>query len=67
MSIVKEEDREMTNDYIYHLYEQMEPIVLTEEDLLSSKNKGKEIGEVGLACKHCKGRRSFPNGGKYFL
>ena len=67
VSIVKEEDREMTNDYIYHLYEQMEPIVLTEEDLLSSKNKGKEIGEVGLACKHCKGRRSFPNGGKYFL
>lgn len=67
VGIVKEKDRALTNDYIYHLYEQMEPIVLTEDDLLNLKNKGKEIGEVGLACKHCKGRRSFPNGGKYFF
>jgi hypothetical protein len=61
--LVKEKDRSLPSPFIFFLYEQMKPIVLTEDDLLVPRNKDRMIGEAGLACKHCEGRRCFPNGG----
>jgi hypothetical protein len=42
----------------------MEPIVFTEDDALNPRDKDRDIGEPGIACRHCKGRRSFPRGGE---
>ena len=58
--LVREKDRDLTSDYMFYLYEQLEPIILTENDMLNYRHKDKSVGDAGLACKHCHGCRKFP-------
>ncbi|KAL3776861.1 hypothetical protein ACHAWO_000589 [Cyclotella atomus] len=60
--LVRKKDLDQFSDFFCFLYQQMEPIVFTEDDALNPRDKDRDIGEPGIACRHCKGRRSFPRG-----
>jgi hypothetical protein len=62
--LVRRKDFDEFSEFFCFLYKQMEPIVLTEDDLSNPQCKDRDIGDPGIACKHCKGRRSFPRGGE---
>ena len=62
--LVREKDRTLTNSYMFYLYQQWEPIILTESDLLNTRHKDKNVGDAGLACKHCHDSRKFPKDGE---
>ena len=63
VALVLPEDRPLTYDYIYLVFEQMQPTKLLEADQFYW-NKKRKIGFPGFACKHCFGQarcaRYFP-------
>ena len=71
INLVKEQDRPLLDDYIYHLFEQLKPCLLTEGDK-TGFYRDRDLGQPGITCKYCEGQkggsarggRSFPRDGE---
>ncbi|KAL7518862.1 hypothetical protein ACHAWX_003666 [Stephanocyclus meneghinianus] len=71
INLVKEQDRPLLDDYIYHLFEQLKPCLLTEGDK-TGFYRDRDLGQPGITCKYCEGQkggsarggRSFPKEGE---
>eukprot|EP00804_Cyclotella_cryptica_P000757 CCRYP_001031-RB/>CCRYP_001031-RB protein AED:0.03 eAED:0.03 QI:172/1/1/1/1/1/4/560/1058 len=65
--LVKEHDRPLIDDYMYHLFNQLIPCILTEGDKIGFYRE-RDLGQPGITCKHCEGQRdgSSTKGGRSF-
>jgi len=61
-SLVKMSDRDLVPDALFVAMAQMKPCEFEEEDRVGCY-KARELGFVGMSCKHCGGQPGF---GKYF-
>jgi hypothetical protein len=60
--LVETQDKDLVPDYLYLAMAQMNPCHLTDADRVGCY-KEREIGFLGMCCKHCGGQPGF---GKYF-
>lgn len=61
-ALVSAEDKDLVPDYLFLAMAQMKPCTLTESDRVGCY-KERNVGFVGMCCKHCGGQPGF---GKYF-
>lgn len=61
-TLVEIQDKDLVPDFLYLAMAQMQPCQLTEADRVGCY-KEREIGFLGMSCKHCGGQPGF---GKYF-
>ena len=61
-NLVRTQDKDLVPDYLFLAMAQMKPCRLTDADRVGCY-KEREIGFLGMSCKHCGGQPGF---GKYF-
>jgi hypothetical protein len=61
-NIISIEDKDLVPDYLFLAMAQMKPCTLTEADKVGCY-KDRQVGFVGMCCKHCGGQPGF---GKFF-